>query len=56
MVQQDEEESKDGELDAEGFLDLLGSGRLKKKVLQEGPEGAQRPRKGEEVKVLVTGG
>lgn len=43
------------ELDSEGFLDLTGSGRLRKKVLEEGRSEEGRPQRGMVAKCKVTG-
>jgi len=48
-----EEEAED-DLDPEGWLDLLGSGRVKKRVLKEGKENC-RPKNGDQVQIHLKG-
>ena len=49
-----EDQKVEDELDSEGFLDLTGSGRLRKKVLEEGRTNESRPERGMQVKCKVT--
>ncbi|TRY80857.1 hypothetical protein TCAL_02985 [Tigriopus californicus] len=52
--QEDDDYDHAGEYDSQGYLDVLGSGRLRKKTLKEGDISAGKPRQGDTVRMKYT--
>lgn len=44
-----------GEYDSQGYLDVLGSGRLRKKTLKEGDTSRSKPKQGDTVRMKYSG-
>jgi len=55
LVQKDQDDIEYREIGDDGWEDVLGSGRLRKKVIREGDKGQGRPNRGDVVQVSLKG-